>query len=109
MDAIGKMRHRIRFLQPSVTLDSLGGEVIDWNTTGEYWAHVEPRRIQSEEEVIADRLTATTAGIVTLRYQAVNPKWKMIFDGAKWEILSVLHDSHKNYTVLEVEQIIPET
>jgi head-tail adaptor len=102
-ERIGRMRHRVQFVTQTTYVDNIGGEVHTWATGDAVWGHVELRAPGSEDDVLGDRITNVTNGIVTVRYNsAIEPKNRMLFDGSEWEILSILPDTHKTYMQMEV-------
>ena len=102
-ERIGRMRHRVQFVTQTTYLDDIGGEVHTWATGDAVWGHVENSFVGSEDDVIADRITNVISARATVRYNSgISPKNRMLFDGAEWEILSILPDTHKSYMQLEV-------
>lgn len=107
----GEMRHRIKYLMPlKGRHDDTNEEVTTWLTSNELWAKVEYLPQGSDEKEVGDRKTAFTSTKITTNYRAaIRPTWKVVLieesDRERtFNVLSVLEDSHRVFSILECEQ-----
>ena len=102
-DIVGAMRHRVSIRQYSSARDAAGGETLTWSELAEVWAAIE-WKITSGEEEQAQRVTAGTDVIFTIRYRSdVNEKMKILWNSKLWNIRSLLPDNHLDYLEIEAE------
>lgn len=108
-ERIGRLRHRINFVQRTTSVDDVGGETHVWVTSDPLWASVEVTPIQSQDDVIGSKITNVTSARIFLRYNSsLEPEDRILFDGNEWEILSILPDSHKSFMQLEAVRYLAE-
>lgn len=101
---IGRMRHTLRFLTPSVVIDANGSESITWSEGSDVWCNLEYKESGSDETTAGARIMPTTTVLATLRYDStINEKMRVKADGDEWNIKSVLYDSWRSYMTLELE------
>ena len=81
---IGKLRHRITFMEPNRVQNEIGEWVEEWRPIEKnptVWAAVEPLRGRTYFE--AKQATADVDGKITIRYKHIEPFWHIVWND--WE------------------------
>jgi SPP1 family predicted phage head-tail adaptor len=102
----GELRSRITIQQKNVTQNSLGEEVITWETLATVWAKV---IAMSGAEAMGQGLaSATTIYQVTIRGRDdVTSAMRVLYEGLTLEILAVLDSTDPvDQTQLDCKQIV---
>jgi SPP1 family predicted phage head-tail adaptor len=63
----GSLRHRITFQRRITTVDSFGGQSVDWSDVATIWGGIEPAN--GREQVAAQAFQAAISHTITCRYQ----------------------------------------
>lgn len=88
----GRLRHRVRIQEKSVTQNAYGEEAPTWAaiTNGERWAAVEP--LSGSERFGAQQVNPRVSHKVTIRYlSTVTPKMRVLFGSRALEIDAVIN------------------
>jgi SPP1 family predicted phage head-tail adaptor len=89
--AAGKMDRRITLERFTETVDQFNEPVKAWGALATRWASYEP--ISDGERFRAGETAATASARFVIRHSAtvadLNPKDRLTFDGAAWQILHV--------------------
>lgn len=102
-ERIGRMRHQIRFISQSTTIDAVGGEVHVWVTGDNVWSNVEYLRPDSDDGTVSNRYTNITQALAVIRYDSgIETQMRLLHDATEWEIQSILPFSHNRYMQLEL-------
>lgn len=99
-----KLRHRIKIEQATETRDAWGGVVVAWTTLADNVpAEVVP--LPGREFMAATAEVAGVTARITIRYMAgVTAAMRVVFDGAAYNIKSVLPDpTARRHLTLMVE------
>lgn len=106
-ERIGKLRHRVTIQQYTTAQDTFGQEEVTFSTLATVWAAYEYKASGSDERQIADRKTAVSTVMWTLRHRSdVEPKMRIIDEaGNVYDILSVMYDHYKEYMIAECQNV----
>lgn len=106
----GKMRHRVQFWEPVYTPNDFGEKEKTYTAQDPVWANVEFRTSGSDEDEEAQRITSRVSCRVTIRFNSeINAEWRMVHKNEEFNILTVLPDAKRHYTLLECEIDKPVT
>lgn len=103
---VGKLRHQIEIIQLVTSEDSnYGGEnVTSESTLATVWASWEPKETGSGEDVISDQKDASNTINFRIRYRNdVKSTMLVKYENVYYNILSVIPDTKRIYTLLETE------
>jgi SPP1 family predicted phage head-tail adaptor len=88
---IGRLAHRVEFLEPVVSHEANGSESIAYEPTFERWAAVEP--IKGAEAMRANQPLEVMDTRVLVRWSAsaaaISAKWRARFRGVLYDVVSV--------------------
>lgn len=100
----GELRHRIEIQTRLETQNEYGEIVPVWETVAIRWGRIEP--LMGRERFLAQAVTAATSHKITLRYIALNPKQRLVYQGRVFNIQSVLtKDENKHETQILAEEV----
>jgi SPP1 family predicted phage head-tail adaptor len=89
----GKLRFRVDIEQPTPTTDAAGGEVPAFEPYATVWADIMP--LKGRERLASDQVVAEVDTRIVVRWSeqidAVTPKWRIVHDGAVYDIKFVGH------------------
>ncbi|HIE0939541.1 TPA: phage head closure protein [Serratia marcescens] len=88
----GKLRHRITLQKPVKVQDPETGSVENiWQDLAQLWAEVSP--LSARELVSAQAMQNAVTTRITIRYrQDIEPKYRILFRGKKFNIEGILSD-----------------
>jgi len=92
----GSMRHLIHFEEPTITRDSLGGEVKTWSSLiTQEWVQIIP--LKGDERYRSSKLDTEVTHKIRLRYRSdINSKMRIIHEGRTFKIDSILNVYEKD-------------
>lgn len=94
---VGKMRHRVEWIQVSTTADSFGQITRSETSQGTYWASVRPVSGDEKPQNKGQELRADRTHTVTMRYVGVPAAGdRLKFKGRSLEIISVMNTDELN-------------
>jgi len=94
----GKLRHRIKIVQPTLTQDSTGGTDVRENTVvWECWASIEA--LSGRESLVAQALMTSVTHQITIRYAPgirITARMRVLFGSRLFFIESALNPDERN-------------
>jgi SPP1 family predicted phage head-tail adaptor len=87
---------RLTIQVPTVTKDSMGGEVTTWGVHAVVWASVIP--VRGGERFLAAQRTAEAEVKFTIRFSEITETARIVYDGAVYDILNVAEIGRGEWT-----------
>ena len=105
-EQIGRLDKRITFQEQIIGVNASNeDEQTGWQNitdTPTVWAKVEER--SGSEVYRAEKLTGLTVAVFTIRYRTgITEKNRILYNGKKWDIHSILNGSRKGYLSITAE------
>lgn len=102
-EQIGKLDKRVTFQEIIIGQNASNeDEEIGWEDLFTTWAQVEEK--SGDEMYRADKLTDFKDSVFTIRYRTgITPKNRIVYNGFKWNILSILNGGRKGFLKITAE------
>lgn len=89
-EQIGTMRERVQIERVSETRTTSGASTDTWELLAEVWANVSYRIVPSDEEMLADKKTAITETVFTIRtHEGLTAKDRIVYRGGVYDITAI--------------------
>ncbi|RII82737.1 phage head closure protein [Neopusillimonas maritima] len=93
---IGRLRHRLELQEQQEIQDPNTGAITkEWVALREVWASVEG--VNGREFLAASAEQSATTWRITLHYQTVSPKWRIVWDGVVFNIKAILPNNNRSH------------
>jgi SPP1 family predicted phage head-tail adaptor len=105
-DHVGQMNHRIEIISLTTSEDSdFGGDIVTGETTlATVWATWEPKETATGEKLLSDQKDDRMSVNFRIRYLSTVKSTMLVkYENLYYNILSVIPDSKRFYTILETE------
>lgn len=94
----GLLRHKVEIQEKVTSRDSMGGEVVTWETFTHCWCSIEP--LSGREYFAAQQVQSTVSHKMQMRYQpGIQPFHQIKWGERTFNIDAILNDSERNVTL----------
>lgn len=98
---LGDLDRRISLYTSTTAYNSFGEPTLTWALNGSVWAGIAYE--VTPENFKSDQLIATQRMQFMIRYKSLTEKWKVVYGGKTYDILSIEEVGRKNYLLLNCE------
>ena len=95
VEVIGKLRHQVALLKPTISKDELGQEMENLEVQKTIWANIEP--LSGKEYFSAKQINSEVNVKITIRYiEPLLPHWVVQFGQRVFNIESIINFEERN-------------
>lgn len=87
MSQYSEMKHRVSFIEESEAVSPNGFKSSSWNQVKDVWSGI--RSYKKSRMISNENILHENTVVFTVRYQELSNKWRIVFNGVTYEILSI--------------------